>query len=570
MSEEIEPHILRKFDIIQKLGKGAYGIVWKAIDRKYKQVVALKKVFDAFHNATDAQRTFREVMFLQEINGHENIVRLLNIIKAENNKDIYLVFDFMETDLHAVIRANILEEIHKQYVIYQTLKALKYLHSGDLIHRDLKPSNILLNSECHAKVADFGLARSVAADNNDDGSNPVLTEYVATRWYRAPEILLGSTKYTKAVDQWSVGCILGELIVGKAIFPGTSTLNQIERILELTGKPKPEDIESIESPLAWNIIGSINLTKKRSFHSFFPKASETALDLLRKLLSFNPNNRLTAEEALKHKYVEQFSSPEEEIVCDSIIKISMNDNKKFSIREYREALYNDIAKQKKEQRKKWQAKYLAQLGVQQGGTSTSNYEQEKQYAPTQTSTQPEKQQKQYQSQSQSVPQQQKQSQSQSVPQQQQQQTQYQTTQYGMSQSKYAHQEEKAPVEKKQSSTVQTTQGKTTTSGSYGTSGYSQSGSYPQKQSQSQGTTASMTKQSTSQGYSGYTKTSSNGMMSTSGTGSGNYYYPSGYTSTMTQSNTNSRPVSQGYGSQSYVSTKGGTVTTSQQKGYMKK
>jgi len=126
------------------------------------------------------------------------------------------------------------------------LKALKYIHSGDLIHRDLKPSNILLNSECHAKVADFGLARSVAV-NQDEGTIPVLTEYVATRWYRAPEILLGSSKYTKAVDMWSVGCILGELIVGKAIFPGTSTLNQIERILELTGKPKPEDIESIES-----------------------------------------------------------------------------------------------------------------------------------------------------------------------------------------------------------------------------------------------------------------------------------------------------------------------------------
>lgn len=160
MSDKIEPHILRKFEIIQRLGKGAYGIVWKAIDKKYKRVVALKKVFDAFHNATDAQRTFREIMFLQELNGHENIIRLINIIKAENNKDIYLVFDYMETDLHAVIRAKILEKIHNKYIIYQLLKALKYMHSGDLIHRDLKPSNLLLNSECHMKVADFGLARS--------------------------------------------------------------------------------------------------------------------------------------------------------------------------------------------------------------------------------------------------------------------------------------------------------------------------------------------------------------------------------------------------------------------------
>lgn len=105
------------------------------------------------------------------------------------------------------------------------MKALKYIHSGELIHRDLKPSNILLNSECLVKIADFGLARSVATTEGDDGFNLFMTEYVATRWYRAPEILLGSTKYTKAVDMWSIGCIIGELVIGKAIFAGTSTLN---------------------------------------------------------------------------------------------------------------------------------------------------------------------------------------------------------------------------------------------------------------------------------------------------------------------------------------------------------
>jgi mitogen-activated protein kinase 15 len=124
----------------------------------------------------------------------------------------------METDLHAVIRVNILEEIHKKYIIYQIVKCLKYMHSTDLLHRDLKPSNILLNSDCLAKVADFGLVRSVA--QKEDGQSPVLTEYVATRWYRAPEILLGSHTYTKGVDMWSLGCILGELLNGKPIFPG--------------------------------------------------------------------------------------------------------------------------------------------------------------------------------------------------------------------------------------------------------------------------------------------------------------------------------------------------------------
>ena len=153
---------------------------------------------------------------MQELYGHENIVKLLNVIRAENDKDIYLVFDFMETDLHAVIKANILEDIHKRYIVYQTLKCLKYMHSAEVLHRDLKPSNILLNAECHAKVADFGLARSLA--QTDDDGTPLLTDYVATRWYRAPEILLGSHTYTKAVDMWSIGCIIGEMHLGKPMF----------------------------------------------------------------------------------------------------------------------------------------------------------------------------------------------------------------------------------------------------------------------------------------------------------------------------------------------------------------
>jgi len=165
--------VLRKYDVTQKLGKGAYAVVFKAINKKNKDTVALKKIFDAFQNATDAQRTFREIMYLQGLTGHENIIRLQNVLKAENDKDIYLVFDYMETDLHAVIRANILEPVHKQFIVYQCLKALLYCHSGGLIHRDLKPSNLLLNEECLLKVADFGLARSLHAIEKADESASV-------------------------------------------------------------------------------------------------------------------------------------------------------------------------------------------------------------------------------------------------------------------------------------------------------------------------------------------------------------------------------------------------------------
>lgn len=358
--EDIEPHIYKKYEILERKGKGAYGIVWKAIERSKKKVVALKKVFDAFHNDTDAQRTFREIMLLQEFD-HENIIKLLNVIKAENNKDIYLVFEYMEIDLHHVNRSNILQDIHKVYIIYQIVKSLKYLHSAEIVHRDLKPANIMLDAECNVKVIDFGLARSIRSFD-DDGA-PVMTDYVATRWYRAPEIVLGSNQYTKAVDMWSVGCILGELIVGKAIFPGKSTINQVELIIKLLGKPSPEELQRVNAATDFGIIESMSAKKKYSFSQFFKGASKEALDFLRRTLIYDPAKRLSAEEALKHPFLSQFHNPEEETVCDKIIRLPISDTKKLNLREYREALYADILKKKKENRKIWKMRYLQKLGI---------------------------------------------------------------------------------------------------------------------------------------------------------------------------------------------------------------
>ena len=130
-----------------------------------------------------------------------------------------------------------------------------------------------------------------------------MTEYVATRWYRAPEILLGSTKYTKAVDMWSVGCILGELINGKAIFQGKSTLNQIEKVLNILGAPSKEDVNSIDSQYCRDVLNSIKISRKKNIKNFFPNADDECLDLIQKLLAFNPSKRLTVEQALAHPYV---------------------------------------------------------------------------------------------------------------------------------------------------------------------------------------------------------------------------------------------------------------------------
>jgi mitogen-activated protein kinase 15 len=344
-NEEIDAHILAKYEIIQKLGKGAYGIVWKVRDKDSNEIYALKKIFDAFHNATDAQRTFREIIFLQELADHDNIITLLDVMKADNDRDIYLVFEFMESDLHAVIRANILEDIHKRFIIYQLLKAFKYMHSANVIHRDMKPSNLLLNSECLLKVADFGLARLVDAPKEDGSKTQVLTDYVATRWYRAPEILLGSNNYTKAVDMWSIGCILGELLGGKPMFPGTSTMNQIDRIIEILGRPSKDDLDAIQSDYAAQMLENIPPNSvERGLDSMYPNADTESQDLLKKLLTFNPDKRITVEQALEHPYVAQFHNPAEEITCDKTITMPINDNKKLSVSSYRDELYTSIIK----------------------------------------------------------------------------------------------------------------------------------------------------------------------------------------------------------------------------------
>ncbi|XP_013926788.1 PREDICTED: mitogen-activated protein kinase 15 isoform X6 [Thamnophis sirtalis] len=340
---EVEEPVARRYEIKRRLGKGAYGIVWKATERRTGASVAVKKIFDAFRNRTDAQRTFREILFLQEFGGHPNIIQLLNVIRAQNDKDIYLVFESMETDLHAVIKkGNLLKDIHKCYILYQLLKATKFIHSGNVIHRDQKPSNILLDRECFVKLCDFGLARSLGQIERDEG-NPALTEYVATRWYRAPEILLASKCYTKGVDMWSIGCILGEMLLGKPLFPGTSTVNQIEQILRVIPPPSAEDVEAFHSDYQASVINRVSCQPQLSLEELLPASTPAqALDLLKRLLVFNPEKRLTAEEALQHPYVQRFHCAAKEPALDYSVTLPLADDVQLSVAEYRNRVYELI------------------------------------------------------------------------------------------------------------------------------------------------------------------------------------------------------------------------------------
>ena len=195
-----------------------------------------------------------------------------------------VIQELMETDMHRVIRTQDLSDDHAQYFIYQTLRALKALHSADVIHRDLKPSNLLLNANCDLKVCDFGLARSTRSTTPGGKEAGLMTEYVATRWYRAPEIMLSFKMYTKAIDVWAVGCILAELLNGRPLFPGRDYGHQLDLILDVIGTPTLEEFYGITSRRSRDYIRALPIRKRRPFTALFPKASPEAIDFLQKTL----------------------------------------------------------------------------------------------------------------------------------------------------------------------------------------------------------------------------------------------------------------------------------------------
>ena len=333
------------YEIKEIVGEGAYGIVCSAIYKPTQQKVAIKKI-QPFERNMFCLRTLRELKLLKHFN-HENIIGILDIqipYDFESFNEVYLIQELMETDLHRVIRSQKLSDNHCQYFIYQTLRALKALHSANVLHRDLKPSNLLLNSNCDLKICDFGLARSVASHEDNFG---FMTEYVATRWYRAPEIMLTFQEYTTAIDVWSVGCILAEMLSGRPLFPGTDYHNQLSLIIDVLGTPKMDDFSSIKSRRAREYIKMIPFKRKRAFSELFPDASPDATDLLEKLLTFNPRNRITVEEALEHPYVSFYHDPNDEPIANKLPDDFFDFDKmkdQLSILQLKKMLYDEIMK----------------------------------------------------------------------------------------------------------------------------------------------------------------------------------------------------------------------------------
>ena len=299
--------IPERYQNISLIGAGAYGHVCSAEDSRTatkdngKRSVAIKKLSRPFQSVIYAKRTYRELRMLNYMN-HENIIRLLDVFTTstslETFNDVYFVTHLMAADLNNIVRTKHLSDEVVKFLVYQILRGLKYVHSAGIIHRDLKPSNIAVNEDWELKILDFGLARATESE---------MTGYVSTRWYRAPEIMLNWMHYHQSVDMWSVGCIMAEMITGKVLFPSKDHIEHLTRILVLCGTPNEETLNKITNEDAKHYIRSLPEMERKNFSEFFKGSNPLMIDLLEKTLEIDMDKRITAEEALAHSYLSEYS-----------------------------------------------------------------------------------------------------------------------------------------------------------------------------------------------------------------------------------------------------------------------
>jgi len=300
-----------KFVVTARLGQGSYGMVVQATDKSTGTNVAIKKCGSLFKHPEDGKRILREVKLMQIMN-HRNVLGILDVLPPQNKQfeEVYMVLPLLDTDLSSIIRSQSLSEGHCKYIAYQILRGVKYVHSANVLHRDLKPANVLINFDCRIKICDFGLARGA-----DPTRKQNMTNYVVTRWYRAPELLLDNTRYTSAIDIWSIGCIFGEMLKGSALFPGESSIDQMHRVADALGVPAEEDLWWIQSAKARDYLrlrgARDTKSPEKELAQILPAdIKPQAAEFVRHMLAFNPYKRWSADWLLDHPYLADCHRPD--------------------------------------------------------------------------------------------------------------------------------------------------------------------------------------------------------------------------------------------------------------------
>ena len=360
--------ILKRYQNLKPIGSGAQGIVCAAYDTVTQQNVAIKKLSRPFQNVTHAKRAYREFKLMKLVN-HKNIIgkyynrngKVLNVLiyqnllgllncftpqkSLEEFLDLYIVMELMDANLCQVINMD-LDHERMSYLLYQMLCGIKHLHLAGVIHRDLKPSNIVVRSDCTLKILDFGLARCA-------GTSFMMTPYVVTRYYRAPEVILGMG-YKENVDIWSVGCIMGEMIRGGVLFPGTDHIDQWNKIIEQLGTPSQDFMRRLQSTVR-NYVENRPRYAGYSFERLFPdvlfpaessdhnrlRASQ-ARDLLSKMLVIDPEKRINVDEALMHPYINVWYDESEVNAPPPGAWDHCVDERDLTVEQWKELIYKEV------------------------------------------------------------------------------------------------------------------------------------------------------------------------------------------------------------------------------------
>ena len=444
MMKEWKP-ILDKYEPIKVLGSGSYGQVIEAMNKTTKRKVAIKRVTCLFEDLIDTKRILREITLLRFMKN-QFIVELLNIIYDKDDPffdTIFLIFECLPSDLKKIIKSNLhLNMLDVKLLVYHILCGLKYIHSCAVLHRDLKPGNILLDDNYQIKICDFGLARCVNKEDDDDEitdsvvtnrtvdttallakgnalnqyaqnkpkeddtkyeekkeekkegkkrppmlkdlkkqkQQQILSVHVVTRWYRAPELILIETDYSSAIDVWSVGCIFAELMMmikenaptfldrtplfpGKFCFPlsppGSNKVkvnefgfpnektDQLNVIFDVIGTPSEDDMEFITDPNGKLYLKSLKVRPKKNLKTKFPGSTEDALDLLDKMLKFNPHKRITVNQSLEHPFFTEVRDPSKEEEATFNLEFEFEDDNNLTIEKLRNLFVTVIKSYKK-------------------------------------------------------------------------------------------------------------------------------------------------------------------------------------------------------------------------------
>lgn len=309
-----KPLLANRYCLNQVIGEGAYGVVASAHDVVTGEEVAVKRIKRVLNTYPMATRILRELKFLRLLRGHKNVIEVKDILVPSDRdrfNDTFVVFELMPCDLSRVILSSApLNAANIKYLMFQLLCGIQYLHTAGVLHRDLKPSNILVDGRCSLKIIDFGLARASFRQANE--SDMVLwTDYVATRWYRAPELIMPQeNNYGPAIDVWSAGCIFAEMLLRKPLLAGTDEFDQLRRITEFTGTPSLDVISRLRNPKAQQYLKSIRPRPGIDIHSIFPRDSDPqSLELIKAMLEFDPRKRLSAHDALMRDYFKEWRDP---------------------------------------------------------------------------------------------------------------------------------------------------------------------------------------------------------------------------------------------------------------------